>query len=733
MFNNLANYKLVTTANKQTSFAKVPNTSRSNDNANSFVTHYSTPKKIEANVINKGSLKDARENKINPKHVNESFYANNYQTTVYPQQINFTSPISPQQNFTTFLESFVNTTDAKNLRYKYRDIYYFDNICGTAVDLRSELPFSEFSLSGVSDPTVLKKYEEALQELKPLQFLRRVLVDYFVYGISAHWFLFDDVRKIFSSPVALDLDRCTFINTPLLNDAPFIDYQQDESLMNFINYYNNGDERVRDYITQRPALLKLVSLAKDAVIKLDPACTLYLERNDLSHSNKMNVSYYSRVLKYYEYEKRLFRGTLDLAEKRLKSILHLMIGNDTILPGSDTLAEISNAFKSANLDPTDAIVATHHYVQTNEIRQPTDFWRWDEASEFINRGKMVALGINEQFLSGEMNYASMESALSVFLEQLLWDRTYVTDKVFNKMIFPYIAKENGFVKKENEGSNDAIKNLKINIRNPAKEMISKDIILDPLLHTQQKHRTEEYQIPTITWHKTLKPKVDKEWMDTLAILKDQGIPVPYRMWLTASGINVDELLSEYEVSEEDSIESKAKSYKDRFEVSDDFSNNFNDEDFNADESPEDNTDQNELGIEEDIFKDNLETPKDINEIESPLKETPEVTTKEPTTETLKSLDNPKLFQGASIKNIGIKNRQRMGALNDDEVKERMRPTIEYSGGKKRPASNDELEIFDNKFNKILAAQLAEKDEKDQALQKLQFEKVKETQTKHIIY
>lgn len=689
MFQNTSKYRLVQSKTGAHTFSQIQSS------VNKPAAALYTPSVKETTGVLQTNNKRIKEVTKPQSYKEESFYANNYNTVVYPQQVNFTSPISPQQNFTTFLEAYVNTRDPVNLRYKYRDIYYFDNICGTAVDLRSELPFSEFTVTGISDPTILQKYKEATEELNPLQLLRKVLVDYFVNGVSAYHFLFDDVRKLFSSPIPLDLDRCKFIATPLLNDAPFINYQKDDQLSTFISNYKERDPRVVKYVQQRPSLLKLIASSDDSLLKLDPESTLYLERNDLSYSPGNNVSYYSRVLKYYEYEKRLFRGTLDLAEKRLKSILHIAVGNDTILPNSETLAEISNAFKTANLDPTDAIVATHNYVQTNELRQPTDFWRWDESSEFINRGKMVALGINEQFLSGEMSYASMESALSVFLEQLLWDRTYVTDKVFYKLLFPYIARENNFIVKDQN----------------VKQHISKEIVLDPLLHEQKSHKKIQYQIPTITWHKTLKPKVDKEWLDTLAILKDQGIPVPFRMWITAAGINVDELASEYEVTKEDALETKANTYKENFELGEDYSKNFEDSDFESEDAAE-------VGVEEDIFKDTNESLQGL-EAEQELEESP-ATKAEPITKQ----DNPQLFQGASVKALGLKVRKQLGDLNSIDVQTRLLPTVTDGHGKKRPMSKRELANYDEKANKILAEQLALKDEKDVYLTNKQYQDLK---------
>lgn len=661
MLTNFSSYRVVTTASGTRSFARVA--------PGKEVKSVFTTAKPQEELQTTASMKK-------PHEVN-AFYGN-FNVSSYPQGVNMASPTGQQNNYTSFLDGFVDTLNIPSLRWKFKDMYYFDNICGTAADLRSELPFSEYTLTGISDPGILDIYKSAMDELKPLQFLRRLLADYFVFGAVSYSMIFDNTRGYFYSPVPLNIDNCTFINAPLLNDAPFIDYKMDDSLKAFVKAYQSGDKRVANYVEQRPGLLKLIAANTGQTIPLDPETTLYLERNDLSYSPLTHVSYYARALKFYEYEKRIFRGTLDLSEKRLKSILHVTVGNDNILPTADTLAEISNAFKTANLDPTDAIVATHSYVSTNEVRQPTDFWRWDEISDFVNRGKMIALGINEQFLSGDMSYSNMEAALSVFLDQLLWDRTYVTDSVFYKTIFPYMAKENGFISIDDE---DRVQEV----------VESRDIKLNPLIQEKEVHKKVQYQIPTIVWHKSLKPKVDKDWLETLQTLKDQDIPVPYRMWLTAAGIDPEELMQEYDA--DTNLERSAQGYSQRAGEG------------NVDEFfPEDG--EEPMDNSEEVF------PEDSDEM-------PEV----------ESEYNPQLFQGSSLRRIGIKGRKKMGDLNNAEVNAKFAPRVSTGNGKTRSMSKRELAHYNEQFNRNLSKKLAEKDQKEL---KASNKKHKETSTKIIV-
>jgi hypothetical protein len=636
VFKNLSNYRITSSVSGKKTFVR------------------NTQLKPAVALASLGSSKSIK------TEANFSSMNNFYNVSAYPQGLNVANPSYSNQNFLRFLDGFVNIDDPVLMRRKYRDMYYFDNIAGTAADLRSELPFSEFSLVGVTDPKILQVYEDCLSELRPLQFLRRAMVDYFVYGAFAASFLFDEERKIFLSPRALDLDQCELIQTPLLNDEPIINYKHDEWLKPFYDLYASGDPRAKAYLEKHGLndINKYMLIKTGDSFKLDPETTLYLERNDLSISPNRQVSYFARALKFYEYEKRIFRGTLDLAEKRLKSILHLTVGSEQIIPQAEDLAEISNAFKTANLDPTDAVVATPWYVQTQEVRSPTDFWRYDEMYDFVSRGKLSALGINEQFLSGEANYNTMDVALSTFLDQLRSDRQYVTDAVFYKKLFPYIARENNFIIEDDK---DAIRDM---------IQESKDIKLNPLVQEKHIQKKIKYQIPSIHWHKSLKPQGDKDYMDLLSSLKDQGIPIPYRMWLAAVGVDAEELMNQYE--EEDDILESINNYNAKIE------GGGNPENF-------------------DFGGDQGETPAEGEGA------------------------NP--FEASFRRPLGVKGRMKLGDLGGEAINEYFSPA-ESRKGKMRGLSKNERKAYEEKFNRQYAEVLSAKAKQEQQKQNEQFNETK---------
>ena len=588
----------------------------------------------------------------------ESFY-NGYTSTQFSQGVNFANSSMTNQNFLRMLDGFVNIDDPATLRRKYKDMYYFDNICGTAVDLRSELPFSDYSLVGISDPNVLSIYEDAMEELRVLQFLRRLLADYYVIGAAIYSLIWDDDRKIFFSPRPLNVDNCQFIQTPLLNDEPFINYNPDDYLKPFLAAKEKSDPRILEYLKKRPGLSKLFlnTTGAQGKLELPPETTLYLERTNLSTPPSPQgsydsgcLSYYSRALKFYEYEKRIYRGTLDLAEKRLKSILHIMVGSDTVIPDQLWLGEVADAFKTANLDPTDAVIATNALIQTNEVRQPTDFWRYDESYDFLTRAKLSALGLNEDFMSGSQNYNTADNAMTVFLEQLKADRSHVTDYVFYKKIFPFIAKENGFIAKDDI---DSIKDKLDDQEEASNRIHSQDIKLNPFNQEKDYQKKIRYQIPRIHWHKSLKPKGDKDYMDNLQALKDQGIPIGWSMQLVAAGVNIDDLLSSLE--EDNYLKDKLKPYM---------------QDQEGEGSSED--EGGDFGTEESIFRD----PSNI------------------------------------LQPLGLNVRAKIGDLNNEQVQSAFKPYKIDKAGKRIAMSKREEQMYRENLNKHISQTLAEKQARD---------------------
>jgi hypothetical protein len=54
---------------------------------------------------------------------------------------------------------------------------------------------------------------------------------------------------------------------------------------------------------------------------------------------------------------------------------------------------------------------------------------------------------------------------------------------------------------------------------------------------------EDYFCPQVSWHSSLRPEGDREYMELLDLLKQQGVPVPIRILATAGGLDIHDILN----------------------------------------------------------------------------------------------------------------------------------------------------------------------------------------------
>jgi hypothetical protein len=427
---------------------------------------------------------------------------------------------------------FSEDLEQKKLVYRlYRDIYYNDPVAGSAVDLMSTLPFSDFTLGGVSDKKALSAFVETIERLNIRTILPDISTDFLVTGNFIGSLLFNATSKKFIDIMPHQGDNAKVESLPLYSQDPIITVAFPESTRALLADATDS-VRIRQ-LRERlgPDLLKSLS---EPALELDPVSTIFLPRR--SFSTGEGTSWFRRILPIYLIEKNLFRGTLVESSRRQRGILHLTLGDgDQWEPTIADMDFMTDLFNNADADPLGAIIATRIGVSAEELRQGGDFWKvtdiWDSTAQF----KLRAMGISEAFLSGEANYATADTGLTVFIDYIRAYRDMLTRKLFYNKLFPLISLVNGFTV------------------NKSGKLIRKNNLMDS-------GNTEDYLnimqdgskllIPNVHWAKQLKPEGDMQYMDMLQQLTEKGVPVPLRAMAAAGGFNLDSLLADGEDDEE---------------------------------------------------------------------------------------------------------------------------------------------------------------------------------------
>lgn len=418
---------------------------------------------------------------------------------------------------TSLVEGYLDNTvadDQKQLMQAYRDMYYNDSICGSAVDLWSELPFSDFQMYGVSEDK-LDVYEGALARLNLRSSCSQITRQFLVEGSYTSTLVFDPKTTQFIDQIPYAFEDLTFDDSPLLSQDPVITAKVSKRFDKFLNETSPEWSALRKVVPSQ-----LLKALQSGEFVLDPLSTLYLARR--TFPTEQPVSYLKRCLPVYMLEKTLYRGTLFELSRRQRANVLVTAGDDTWEPTVEELSALANLFQQSDLDPMGALIVTRNSVNVSEFRAAGDFVKWTDVYDQTTSMKLKALGISDAFLSSDSSYNNAEQAVQVFMDNLSAYRSYFTHSLFTNKLFPLIAMTKRFYK--DEGKNETANGLNIKTVNDYSKL----------------------DIPKVRWNKRLSASNDENLMASLTALTEHGVPIPMRLMIAASGIDPDTLLSELE-------------------------------------------------------------------------------------------------------------------------------------------------------------------------------------------
>lgn len=429
--------------------------------------------------------------------------------------------------------------DDKQLFDTYRDIYYFDPICGSTVDLFSTLPFSDNSFSGAPD-SILEAYYEVNERLKLTQTMPNMSTDIKVTGAYVGSMLYSKEKKSFVDLMNHRYDNLNVIPLPFNSQDPIFELNVPEATRQALQRPGARMDSLRSTLGE-DFVSKFTS---GDPVELDPLGTIYVPRRTFSFGE--GVSFFRRVLPIWLIEKNLYRGTLIESGRRQRGILHAQMGDgDQWEPSPEEMDYMTDLLLSADSDPIGSIITTRLGVNISEFRQGGDFWKitdiWDQTSQF----KMRAMGISESFLSGEATFDNQSAGLTAFTEYMKAFRDSMTRSIYYDKVFPLVSLMNGYV---------VGRHGKISRRSG---------LMDGGL-TEVQYRLNDGSklfIPNVHWSKHLRPDTDQAMMENLRAMTELGVPVPLRTIAAAGGINFNQLLMDQD--EDLALRHKLAAYKQR--------------------------------------------------------------------------------------------------------------------------------------------------------------------------
>lgn len=429
------------------------------------------------------------------------------------------SPNAEQLDRTSLIDDITPKSD-QALITLFKMIYERDAVAGPATDLISTIPWSDWSLSGIKDPGIMRLFEDSMEVFDPAISMPKITSEYLMFGRFTSTLLYDRSNGTWKSMIPHDQMYCEYLPTPLHGHDPVVNVTMSPEMKVFLDSKDQRFSIAKALIPE-----DMQKKWKKGPLQLDPFSTLFVPRK-VTMSDWKGTSIYMRLLPYFAIEKALMQSTVSSARRRARSILHLSVGTDQWEPENDELEAITNMFQQTEEDPVGAIIATRNGISPNEIRQAGDFWKISDEADYLRNSKMNALGLSDTFLSGEASYSTMEASLSVFMENIKCLRAFMEKRVFEDKLFDILARANNLTKKKKADLDHGVRT---------------GTATATTVEQQMRIPKRELLLPTIHWTKNLSPESDANYIEILKSLQEQGIPITMKRWASAGGIDLIDL------------------------------------------------------------------------------------------------------------------------------------------------------------------------------------------------
>lgn len=253
-----------------------------------------------------------------------------------------------------------------------RDIYKYDTVSGAAVDLMSNLPFSDFNLTGINDRKILATYVKSIENLKMTTLFPYLGRDFLTDGAFTATLEFDSSRGIFNNITTHDNMYIEAQDVPIFGYDPILTLKLPRAIMELKTGKSKDDPRVKKILGRMPKFIQDASTKGNVL--LDPINTLYIARKSFSFDS-IGMSYLHRIIPLWLIEKSMLRGSIEQSYQRQRAITHITAGTDEWEPTDDELRQMVSLVVNANMDPTGAVIATRPDINFQEIIRGDDFYK----------------------------------------------------------------------------------------------------------------------------------------------------------------------------------------------------------------------------------------------------------------------------------------------------------------------------------------------------------------------
>jgi hypothetical protein len=292
----------------------------------------------------------------------------------------------------------------------WRMFYKLDPIIGTCIDMFAEMLWSNFELSGEGVEGEIKEALEHMCEITEFRsWLPYFVKEYLVIGeVAPHLFWSDD-EGLWTHIALHNPDQLEIIDAPFLDMEPLIEFKPEEKLRQILTSNNPMLKSVRESMPEEI----LSALISGQNIPLSPINCTFIPRK-LHPYEIRGTSLIARMWRILMFEDALFAAAIAIARRNAAPLKVAKMGDRATgwIPDPAQELRFLELIAQAELDPA-SWLCWHYGIEFDLVGAQERTWKVDQSAEFIERTKMIALGVSKSFLHGEVTYACLPEGTPV--------------------------------------------------------------------------------------------------------------------------------------------------------------------------------------------------------------------------------------------------------------------------------------------------------------------------------
>lgn len=296
----------------------------------------------------------------------------------------------------------------------FRMFYRMDGAVGTGVDMISALCMGDFKLVGEGfDGSIKQAVEESVELCQLKAKMPFFCSEFMVTGEVGPHLFYDDEEGIWVHLAFHNPDRLEVIDAPIafVRSPPIVRFQPDDRLRQVLMLATMSPQ-IDAIRASMPDELVAAIMGRQH-IELSPINFTFIARKLFPYDIR-GTSILSRLWRVFMYEDAIAAASIAIARRAAAPLKVAKLGDAASgwVPGPEQEEKLTELLAQAETDVA-AWLVWNYALNFELVGSQERSWKLEQSADYIERQKLMALGISKAFLIGEVTYACVQEGTPV--------------------------------------------------------------------------------------------------------------------------------------------------------------------------------------------------------------------------------------------------------------------------------------------------------------------------------